>query len=291
MKFVVYLVTFIVCIAILAGAAVYTVQNNDFAGFADHLSEAMKTEAQDDAPVIPDDQDPTPDVKPEGDTGDAEGEVEGEGEDEDEDEDEEAPITDDTKNPEDAEDLKELFGILYSQYTPVSQDIQEKALKNIIESNMDVSDNKSKSYLKFVDAYISALYQEISDLKGDGEVDPTSPDELEKEGSFVGTEAPAYECFVDIMGGIVVQEKDYKPSSGQIDNAVETIIQSNVCKNTLDTVTQDSGLVSTTQKAMENIDPEVIADIEKSLNEHLNDTELSGDVCRGLAELFGINLK
>lgn len=290
MKFVVYLVTFIVCIAILAGAAVYTVQNNDFAGFANHLEEAMKTETSVDKPATPnddkthtpnDDNSPIPDTNPEGDTGNVEGDEVVEG----------TPTPDDTKNLEEAENLKELFGILYSQYTPVSQEVQEKALKNIIESNMDISNNKSKSYLKFVDAYISALYQEISDLKGEGEVDPTSPEELEKEGNFVATEAPAYECFVDIMGGIVLEENEYKASSSQIDKAVETMIQSEVCKNTLDTVTRDAGLVSTTQKAMEHVDSAVVDEIEKALNEHLDDTELSEDVCRGLAELFGITLK
>ena len=93
------------------------------------------------------------------------------------------------------------------------------------------------------------------------------------------------------MGGVVVQEKDYKPSSGQINEAVETMIQSEVCKNTINTVTRDSGIVSTTQKAMEHLDPEVAENIENALNKHLNDTELSEDVCRGLAKLFGLTLK
>ena len=137
MKFLVYLVTFIVCIAILVGAAVLTIQKNDFADLSDHFNEAMKTEPQgNEAPASPDEQNPTPDVKPEGNTGEGDGEIDGEGEGE------EIQTPDDTKKLEDAENLRELFAILYSQYTPVSQEIQEKALKNIIESNMDISNNR-----------------------------------------------------------------------------------------------------------------------------------------------------
>ena len=290
MKFLVYLVTFIVCIAILAGGVVLTIQNNDLVGFADDFNEAMKTEPQgNETPVIPNDPQPTPDIKPGDNTGEGDGEIDEELGGDGEGEGDQTP--EDTKKPEDAENLKELFGILYSQYTPVSQEIQEKALKNIIESNMDISNNKNKAYLEFIDVYTSALYEEIASLKGDEQVDPTSPEELEKETSFVQTEAPAYECFLDIMGGVVVQEKEYKPSSYQINEAVETMIQSQVCKNTINSVTSDSGLVSTTQKAIEHLDPEVVGNIENALNEHLNDSELSEDVCRGLAKLFGLTLK
>lgn len=277
MKFVVYLVTFIVCIAILIGAAVLTVQSNDFSGFIADINEALKKEEIiDNVPPSPnpDDEKPNPDTKP--------GEGTGSGEEGGEDE----------KDPEkEAEELKELFGMLYSQYTPVTQDVQESAMKNIIESNMDISNKTSKAYLTFVDAYTEALYKEIAERKGDGEVDPNSPEELEKEKSFVDTEAPAYDCFVDIMSGVVSDKKEYAPSTEEINESVETMIQSIVCKNTLDTVTQDASLVSTTQKGMKSVDPRVVSDIENALNEHLNDNELSEEVCRGLAELFGITLK
>ena len=276
MKLVVYLVTFIVCIAILIGAAVLTVQSNDFSGFIADINEALKKEEIiDNVPPSPnpDDEKPNPDTKPGEGTGSEEG-----GEDE--------------KDPEkEAEELKELFGMLYSQYTPVTQDVQESAMKNIIESNMDISNKTSKAYLTFVDAYTEALYKEIAERKGDGEVDPNSPEELEKEKSFVDTEAPAYDCFVDIMSGVVSDKKEYAPSTEEINESVETMIQSIVCKNTLDTVTQDASLVSTTQKGMKSVDPRVVSDIENALNEHLNDNELSEEVCRGLAELFGITLK
>ena len=71
---------------------------------------------------------------------------------------------------------------------------------------------------------------------------------------------------------------------------MEAIIQSEICKTTLETITNDSGVVSVTQDAMQHIDPEVSENMKKALEDHYDESEISQEICEELATLFGIEL-
>ena len=264
MKIFVYLVTFIVCIVILVNATVYTVEQSDPTEFFSEFQDVLSREYNDDT---------SDDTKP--------GDNEGEGN---------VELTPEEKEALEKEELKDLFGSLYSQYSPIAHEIQEEALKNILESSADLSNKKNNAYLTFVDAYTSALYDQITDLKGDGVADPDSPEETEKMNSFAETEAPAYDCFIDIMSGVVAEQENYDPSTEEINESVEAMILSVACKNTLDTLVQDPSLVETTQNGMTKLDPRVESDLVNALNAHLYDDDVSEGVCRGLATLLGLTL-
>ena len=280
-KFLVYLVTFIVCVGVVAGAAIHTIHTIDLEGFVNDFDEAMKTTTKAESPTDPDDKDP---VQNDPTVDENQG-----GEDQEDQEDQEDENSEDV-DIKDIEEVKELFAVLYEQYSPKSHEIQEKTLKNIIESNIDVSNSSNSSYIKFVDAYIDSLYKEIEKLKGDESADPSSPEEIAKQQEFVEKEAPAYEYFVDIMSGVMVDNKEYKPTSSEINETVEAIIQSEICKSTINTVSNNSGIVSVTQDSMQYMDAEVSANIKKALENNYNGSEISQEICEGLATLFGIEL-
>ena len=278
-KFIVYSITCLICIGVLAFAAVQTVTSIDFNGFMNDIERAMQTK--------PDAPSSTPDNNQGGDSqgsqsgiqsGDQSGDQGTQGGDN-------AGETETEK-----EGTKDIFETIYAEYSEKSHEIQEKAFKNITTKNVDISDKANRAYITFMDVYVEELYAEIGSVR-DGQVgESTTEEELEKQQTFVENEAPAYDCFVNIMDGVVNKQEEYKPTTEEIYETVEAIIKSEVCKNTLEKVKEDEDVLATTQESMVKVDAEVTQDIENALNEYYDSTEQSAEICENLATLFGIEL-
>ena len=275
-KFIVYLITCLVCIGVLAFAAVHTVTSIDLNGFMNDIEKAMQTKA-DTSTSTPDNSDQSGDQSG-NQGGDQSGNQSGD-------------QSDNTGNTEtQKEDTKDVFETIYAEYSEKSHEIQEKAFKNITTKNIDISNQANRAYITFMDVYVEELYAEIGSAR-DGQVgESATEEELEKQQNFVENEAPAYDCFVNIMDGVVNKQEEYKPTTEEVYETVEAIIKSEVCKNTLEKVKEDEDVVAITQESILKVDEDVTQDIENALNEYYNSTEQSAEICENLANLFGIEL-
>ena len=276
-KFIVYSITCLICIGVLAFAAVQTVTSIDFNGFMNDIERAMQTK--------PDAPSSTPDNNQGGDSQGSQSGIQGG----DQSGDQGTQGGDDTGETK-TEETKDIFETIYAEYSEKSHEIQEKAFKNITTKNVDISNKANRAYITFMDVYVEELYAEIGSVR-DGQVgESMTEEELEKQQTFVENEAPAYDCFVNIMDGVVNKQEEYKPTTEEIYETVEAIIKSEVCKNTLEKVKEDEDVLATTQESMVKVDAEVTQDIENALNEYYDSTEQSAEICENLATLFGIEL-
>lgn len=185
---------------------------------------------------------------------------------------------------------KEAMTDIYETYNPVTAEINKEILSNTITENLDTDSEEGALAADFVISYVDNLYSAIGDSYEDtqakvesGEMTEEEAEQAKKE--FIEKETAALDSMMGLVGSMNSEEG---PSEEQLEQAVDTILDSTVVSNTIkdnaEMIDEESknDLQDALQSAVDSVNGNV--ELGESEKEELVDRY------KGIADLFGIEL-
>lgn len=180
---------------------------------------------------------------------------------------------------------KEMFEILYEEYSEKNSEVQKETFKRLTSLRFDALDSENVACIKVLDIYIDKLYSEIKELRENDE------EGIEFKETFADAEAPAYDSLMGMIGGIVNEKENYTPSEEEIKESVENIISSDICKTVIEESVNDEDVYITTRAASQRIGKDTYTLIKNVLQYYYDiSSGEEKEACKRLAELLFITL-
>ncbi|MBQ9978469.1 MAG: hypothetical protein IJP20_01595 [Clostridia bacterium] len=303
-KLLINIVAFVLCVGIIALGGYQTVKQSDFGSIQKDFVEAMTPVAPPQNPGQggsetdkPGDGAGSETDKPGDDEGsETEKPGDGTGSETEKPEDGTGSETDKPGEDDDSSDIvdspidKEAMTDIYETYNPVTAEINKEILSNTITGTLDTDSEEGALAADIVISYVDNLYSAISDSYEDtqakvesGEMTEEEAEQAKKE--FIEKETAALDSMMGLVGSM---NSDEGPSEEQLEQAVDTILDSTVVSNTIkenaETIDKESKdeLQDVLQSAVDSVNGDV--ELGQSEKEELVNRY------KDIAGLFGIEL-
>ena len=314
-KLLINIVAFVLCVGIIALGGYQTVKQSDFGSIQKDFVEAMTPVAPPQNPDQggsetdkpgdgagsetdkPGDDEGSETEKPgDGDGSETEKPGDSTGSETEKPEDGTGSETDKPGEDDDSSDIvdspidKEAMTDIYETYNPVTAEINKEILSNTITGTLDTDSEEGALAADIVISYVDNLYSAIGDSYEDTQAKVESGEMTEEEAEqakneFIEKETAALDSMMGLVGSM---NSDEGPTEEQLEQAVDTILDSTVVSNTIkenaETIDKESKdeLQDVLQSAVDSVNGDV--ELGQSEKEELVNRY------KDIAGLFGIEL-